>query len=316
MKILVTGAGGFVGSALADHLSSQGRDLVLCARGFDTCNRYVKSPDLSGEADWSTALQRVSCVIHVAGLAHVINGASTLDISEFRRVNFEGTLGLARQAVGLGVKKFIFISSIGVNGSHTVTAPFCERSIPAPHADYALSKFEAEQGLLELAQGSGMELVIIRPPLVYAGHAPGNFQRLLKFVSAGLPLPFGSVRNKRSLIALDNLIDFIALCIDHPAAANELFLISDGVDISTPEMIRYMASGMGKKANLLSVSESLMRYSAKLLGKENIYTQLCGSLVIDSSKAKNLLGWKPMLSPEQGLDKAGEDYKQLLLSST
>lgn len=305
MKILVTGAGGFVGSALADNLSKQERELVLCARRFETSNGYVKSPELGGEADWSAALQCVSCVVHTAGLAH----ASSLDISEFRRVNVEGTLGLARQAASLGVKRFIYISSIGVNGSHTTITPFGERSISAPNVAYALSKLEAEQGLFELAKGSSMELVIIRPPLVYAGRAPGNFQRLLWLVSTGLPLPFGSVRNKRSLVALDNLVDFISLCIDHPAAANELFLISDGVDISTPNMINYIASGMGKKAHLLSIPESLMHYAAKLIGKEDIYTQLCGSLVIDSSKARKLLGWKPLVTPEQALVKAGEDYK-------
>ena len=181
----------------------------------------------------------------------------------------------------------------------------------APHADYALSKLEAEQGLRELVQGSDMQLVIIRPPLVYAGDAPGNFQRLLKLVASGVPLPFALVDNRRSMIALENLVSFIGLCVEHPAAANELFLISDGTDVSTPQIISNLAKGMGRNSYLWPLPDSLMRWGASLLGKQAMYSQLCGSLAIDSRKAQNLLGWRPVVSAADALQQAGREYLSL-----
>jgi len=317
MKILVTGVTGFIGQSLVDRLAVN-QDYCI----WGTARRAgVKAPkrvsvipvgDVCSSTNWSRALQDVGVVVHLAARAHVLGDSSLDPLAEFRSINVEGALTLARQALDAGVKRFIFISSIGVNGSYTSDKPFNESSIPAPHADYAISKLEAEQGLRVLLKGSDMELVIIRPPLVYAGHAPGNFARLLKLVACRVPLPFSAVRNTRSMIALENLVEFITLCIEHPAAANELFLVSDGVDVSTTDIICYLAAGMSLKAHLLPVPNFLIRYGASLLGKQAVYTQLCGSLAIDSSKARDLLGWSPQVTPEQALFKAGQDYQQIV----
>lgn len=317
-RVLVTGASGFVGSSLLAHLGASGFQPMAALRRSTTrvspAVPRIQVGDLLPDTDWTRALEGVEFVVHAAARVHVMNEQAADPLREFRRVNVDGTLSLARQAVAAGVKRFVFISSIGVNGACTAGEPFSEVSRPAPHADYALSKLEAEQGLLELVKTSSMELVIIRPPLVYAGHAPGNFKRLLQLVGSGLPLPFASVHNQRSMISLDNLVGFISLCLEHPGAANELFLISDGTDVSTPEIIRHLAAGMERKARLLPVPDSLMHKGARFLGREAMYIQLCGSLSIDSSKARNMLGWTPMLTAEQALRKAGRDYQQLVTS--
>lgn len=308
-SIFVTGGTGFIGTALLNGLSAKSDNQVsaLVRRGGRLPAGV--SPVLPLANNFLAAemtMSGVDVVIHLAARAHVLNDTSTDPLGEFRRVNVIGTLELAKQALAMGVKRFIFISSIGVNGSCTTGEAFDESSLPLPHADYALSKWEAEQGLRELVSGSAMELLIIRPPLVYAGHAPGNFQRLMGLVRAGLPLPFASVDNQRSMIALENLVDFIVLCVEHPKAANELFLISDGVDVSTPEIVRSLALGMGKRARLLPMSDALMRWGARAIGKHALYSQLCGSLVVDSSKARNFLGWVPALKPHDALQRAGE----------
>lgn len=316
MKILVTGATGFIGEFLLNKLSQRpGFSASGTTRVGNTTKKshtpLIPVGSISEETNWSEALRDVHTVIHLAARAHVLGDQSNDPLSEFRRVNVEGALRLAHQAITAGVKRFIFISSIGVNGSHTSTQPFSESTPTTPHAHYARSKLEAEEKLRALVQGSTMELVIIRPPLVYAAHAPGNFGRLLKLVKSGLPLPFGATSNLRSMISLENLADFIILCIDHPAAANQLFLISDGVEISTPAMVKALAAGMGRRPYLLPIPDKLMRWVASLLGKEAIYTQLCSSLVINSSKASTLLGWSPQTTPEESLFKAGQDYQRL-----
>lgn len=316
MKILVTGAKGFIGKVVSETLSLQPEYEIIGSTRVTTLSQQIAVPlisvgDVSASTDWSTALQQVDALVHLAARAHVMNDQSSDPLAEFRAVNVEGTLTLARQAMAAGVKRFIFISSIGVNGSHTIGKPFDEHSVAAPHADYALSKLEAEQGLRELAQDSDMELVIIRPPLVYAGGAPGNFQRLLKLVASGIPLPFALVDNRRSMVALENLVSFICLCVEHPAAANELFLISDGTDVSTPEIIYNLAKGMGRNAYLWPLPDGLMRWGASLLGKQAMYSQLCGSLAIDSCKAQDLLGWRPVVSAADALQQTGRDYMSL-----
>lgn len=312
-KIFVTGGAGFVGRHLCEVLTRKSYSVHALVRRpqpnessviyhlgslTDICNALAPSKD-------------IDCVIHLAGRAHVLADQSLDPLAEFRAVNVQGTLVLARQAIAAGVKRFIFISSIGVNGSHTTGKAFDESSMVAPHADYALSKLEAEQGLRELVKGSDMELVIIRPPLVYAGNAPGNFQRLLKLVASGVPLPFASVDNTRSMVALDNLVSFIGLCVEHPAAANEMFLISDGIDVSTPEIISNLSKGMGRKGHLWSLPDKLMCWGASLLGKQAMYSQLCGSLAIDSHKAQDLLGWRPVVSASDALQQAGRDFVSL-----
>ncbi|MDP9688949.1 UNVERIFIED_ORG: nucleoside-diphosphate-sugar epimerase [Pseudomonas mohnii] len=312
MNVLVTGASGFLGRALIDRLSKATVHHVKgSVRKFDNeavdSNHTVAVGDLSAGTDWSEALKGVEVVVHLAARAHVLDARN--DQSEFYRVNVEGAVNLAEQALKSGVKRFIFISSIGVNGAYTEGSGFDESSPDAPHAIYAESKRKAEELLWHLVQGSSMELVIIRPPLVYAAHAPGNFQRLLKLVASGAPLPFAMTDNKRSMVSLSNLTQFIDLCIDHPAAANELFLISDGDDVSTKDIVKLLAEGMGQRARLFPVPAPIARVCSFMLGKTSLYTQLFRSLVIDSSKARRLLGWAPQQSSSVALKEAGLRYK-------
>ncbi|MBC8982173.1 NAD-dependent epimerase/dehydratase family protein [Pseudomonas lurida] len=313
MRVLVTGATGFVGRGLIRAcVNSDCIDVVAALRDAQSYGEphvdVVVIGDISEAANLERALEGVDVVVHLAGRAHVVGETHEGALAKFRAVNLEGTRKLARHAREVGVKRFILISSIGVNGAKTISKAFGEDSTPAPHADYAVSKLEAEQALRQIAQGSTMEWVIVRPPLVYGVQAPGNFGRLLKLVSSGLPLPLASVDNSRSMISLENLVHFLRLCITQPAAANQLFLISDGVAMSTPEIITHLAVGMGMKARLFQCPPMLMRWGASLIGKQGMYTQLCESLVIDSSKAISLLDWVPPLSPELALQKCGREF--------
>ncbi|MCY1265976.1 N-acetyl-alpha-D-glucosaminyl-diphospho-ditrans,octacis-undecaprenol 4-epimerase [compost metagenome] len=311
-RVLITGATGFVGTSLVNKLSQTAEfELIALVRGeSDGLPANVVRVRSMGAEPFAVKphLFGVDIVVHLAARAHVLRDKSVDPLAEFRAINVDGTIDLARQAIDAGVKRFVFVSSIGVNGGQTLEAPFSEASPPAPHADYAVSKFEAEEALRELVEGTEMELVIVRPPLVYSGNAPGNFARLMKLVASGVPLPFASLDNRRSMIALDNLVEFIALCMVHPAAANELFLISDGEEVSTANIVRYLARGMNKTARLLPVPKFLVSAAASAVGKRAIYTQLYGSLVIDSSKARSQLGWAPSLTPENALTQAGRDY--------
>lgn len=306
-KILITGASGFIGSELLQYLLPQGNmDFVALVRR--------KSPGIPSAVtqlviDADPFPEGVTTVVHLAGRAHVLKESSSSPLDLYRADNVEFTLSLARNALASGVSRFVFISSIGVNGSSTGGVPFSEASVPAPKADYAISKWEAEQALSKLLKGTGMELVIIRPPLVYAGHAPGNFRRLMKWVSIGLPMPFAAVKNRRSMVSLENLVSFIALCIEHPEAANELFLISDGVDFSTAQIVERLAEGMGERVFMLPVPSSLMRWGARVAGLGGAFEQLCGSLVVDASKARNLLGWSASLDADSAVIQAGRNFK-------
>ncbi|KHK65784.1 NAD-dependent epimerase/dehydratase family protein [Pseudomonas frederiksbergensis] len=308
-KILITGATGFIGCELLHYLLPR-RDLELVAlvrrQSLDIPNAVTQlvigADPLPGD---------VATVVHLAGRAHVLKESSSSPIDLYRADNVEFTLSLAREALARGVRRFVFISSIGVNGPCTNGAPFNEESIPAPAADYAISKWEAEQALIELLRGSDMELVIIRPPLVYAGHARGNFRRLMKLVSTGLPMPFAAVKNRRSMISLDNLVNFISLCIDHPRAVNETFLVSDGVDFSTAQIVELLAGGMGKRVLMLPVAPIFMRWCARAVGMRGAFEQLCGSLQVDTDKARDLLGWSPPVSAESAIMQAGRDFRVL-----
>jgi len=302
MKILITGANGFVGSHLVRFL--EGHELAAIGRtevaGVEQFIRITLSPD----TDFSGCFNDVGCIVHAAARAHIMKDEADDPLAEYRKVNVAGTLNLARQAATAGVKRFIYISSIKVNGEQTLLGkPFTEEDMPAPTDAYGLSKHEAEQGLRELAEETGMEVVIIRPPLVYGPGVKGNFANMIKLVGKGLPLPLGAVHNKRSFVALDNLVDLIITCIDHPGAANETFLVSDGEDLSTTQLLRGVAEAMGKLSRLIPVPASLLQFGATLIGKKAVAQRLLGSLQVDISHTQKCLNWLPPLTVKQGLQR-------------
>lgn len=313
--ILVTGATGFVGSALIKRLMAVGSygGVLAALRRLDASLpdgvEHVSVGDLLPTTDWSTALRRVDVVIHCAARVHVMHDSVKNPLEAYRHVNVQGTLHLARQAVRAGVQRFVFVSSIGVNGAETFDRPYSADDITAPHSAYAISKFEAEQGLLTLSAETGMEIVIVRPPLVYGPNAPGNFGTLMRWVALGLPLPFGCIHNKRSFVGLDNLTDFLVACLTHPSAAGQTFLVSDGEDVSTTQLLQRTAKAMGKQAMLLPVPVGFLQRGAALLGKRDVAQRLCGSLQVDIGKTRRLLGWNPPLTLDQGLKKAVEGMK-------
>lgn len=307
--VLVTGGQGFIGKAFAAGARSKGFAVRVSSRRKFTPAQdnleHSQVGDLGASTEWFPALHGVSTVVHCAGRAHVVKDMAVDSLTAFRTVNVAGTLNLARQAVEAGVKRFVFISSIGVNGSQTVLGkPFSETDKPNPHNDYAFSKWEAEQSLLHMADETGLELVIIRPPLVYGSNAPGNFGALLRAVHFGWPLPLGAVHNQRSLIALDNLVDFIVTCISHPQAAHQTFLVSDGEDLSTTELVRGIAQAARVPVRLFPVPVWVLQAGASFLGKGDVVQRLCGNLQVDISKARSLLDWVPPMSTEEGLRRA------------
>ena len=313
MLVLVTGATGFIGHALVQQLQNKSgislraalrRNVVNLPSGVDS----VQVSDLSSINNWEAALSGVDVVIHTAARVHVIRDTSFDPLTEFRRVNVEGTLNLARQAATEGVRRFIFISSIGVNGVQS-SKPFTETDTPNPTGPYAISKLEAENSLLEMTRRSSMELVIIRSPLVYGPGAPGNFARLYRAVERGIPLPLGAINNRRSFIGLDNLVDLIVTCVDHPAAANQIFLAGENADLSTTEFLQKLGIALGKPARLFPVPAQLLILIATLIGKKAEVERLSGSLQVDISKARALLGWEPPFSVDEGFRRAAGALK-------
>jgi nucleoside-diphosphate-sugar epimerase len=322
-KILVTGASGFVGRALCAQLFRPGCEVLAAVRNPAVhselqCER-VAVGDIGQTTDWLNVLRGVKFVVHLAARVHVMVDNSTEPLAAFRQVNVEGTLNLARQAATSGVRRFIYLSSIKVNGE--ATESFCSHLYPdrkrscfreddniAPQDGYALSKWEAEQGLWRIAQETAMEIVIIRPPLVYGPGVKANFLTMMQWLYKGVPLPLGAIHNKRSLVALDNLMDLIVTCLDHPAAANQVFLAGDGEDLSTPDLLRRLGSALGKPARLLPVPVSLLKVGAAILGRRNIAHRLCESLQVDISKARNVLGWKPPISVDEGLRQTAQSF--------
>ena len=261
--------------------------------------------EINDATDWSRALVDVNAVIHLAARVHVMHDNAADPLAAFRVVNVEGTLNLARQAVAAMVKRFVFISSVKVNGEATLPGRlFTSDDMPSPRDPYGVSKMDAEQGLRQIAAETGMEVVIIRPPLVYGPGVKANFAALMRAVQRGWPLPLGAVHNQRSLVALSNLVDFILTCITHPRAANQTFLVSDGQDLSSSELVRGMAQAAGVPARLLPVPVWALQAGASLLGKGDVVQRLCGNLQVDISKARNLLGWVPPVSVEEGLKRA------------
>ncbi|WP_413794635.1 MULTISPECIES: UDP-glucose 4-epimerase family protein [unclassified Pseudomonas] len=308
MRVLLTGATGFVGRAVLARMATSG-DLepVAAIRGhalpdFPQNIMLVRTAGLDTGTDWSDALNQVAVVIHCAARVHVMNDIESNPLEAFRKVNVEGTLKLARQAASMGVRRFIFISSIKVNGEGTsINAPFEADACPAPTDPYGLSKMEAERGLRSIAEVSGMEVVIIRPTLVYGPGVKANFLNMMRWLDKGIPLPFGAIHNQRSLVALDNLADLIVTCIQHPKAANQTFLVSDGEDLSTTELLKRMGRALGRSARLLPVPSVLLERSAQILGKRALSQRLCGSLRVDITKTRELLGWTPIVSVDDAL---------------
>jgi len=311
--ILVTGATGFVGRSIVEHLSHREHMVRVTSRKGSTSNPNnideFPTGDISDKTEWHPILEGIEVVIHTAARVHIMDDSVADPLAEFRKVNVEGTLNLARQAVDAGVKRFIFISSIKVNGEMTLQGQaFKTDDAHIPTDPYGLSKYEAEQGLLALAKETGMEVVIIRPPLVYGPNVKANFASMMKWVYKGIPLPLGAINNQRSFVALDNLVSFIIHCIAHPKAANEVFLISDGEDVSTSELLRKVAKSFGLKSQLIPVPVWLMTFSAKLIGKGDVANRLFGSLQVDSSKAHDLLGWKPVITMDEQLKKTADAF--------
>lgn len=309
-RVLVTGAGGFVGASLCQALTLSGYPsigLMRSLRGGVPGVEYLQA-DLLQDDPFAQGFPLVDCIVHLAGRAHMLSDRAQDPLAAFRAVNRDATLRLAQKALEAGVKRFVFVSSIGVNGNQTRGDTFDEQTVAQPHADYALSKFEAEERLKALVEGTGMELVIVRPPLIYGANAPGNFARLLKLVASGIPLPFGSLHNVRSLVSIENMVAFLILCIEHPGAAGQLFLVADGQDVSTAQMVRHMALGMGKRALLLPVPPVALKAGLAMVGKSSLYIQLCGSLKIDTTKAQRLLGWGPTSKTLAELEKVGRLY--------
>lgn len=317
--ILVTGATGFVGNALVRRLAENGAKTPVIAATRDA--RAIDLPggveriavgELSAHTDWSACLSGRRTVIHCAARVHVMRDTAADPLEEFRRVNVAGTLHLARQAAGAGVKRFVFVSSVKVNGEATEPGHPFKADDPAQAKDpYGISKLEAEAGLRQLAAEGGMEVVIVRPPLVYGPGVKANFAAMMKVVTKGLPLPLGAVtENRRSLVALDNLVDLLVTCAEHPAAGNQTFLASDGEDLSTAELLRRMGQALGVPARLLPVPTGWLNFGAGILGKRDIAQRLLGSLQLDISKTRELLNWTPPKSVDEGLRLASTLHRQ------
>ncbi|GAB3658243.1 NAD-dependent epimerase/dehydratase family protein [Ramlibacter alkalitolerans] len=298
--VVVTGASGFIGRALVRHLHAAGRPVVAVSRHAWTPPAGVRAVAVAGYDDVATLAAAVpagSVVVHLASIAH--RGGEAAEFTASTRAAQD----MLAAAAAAGARRFVFVSSIGVNGNVTHGKPFTEADPPEPAEPYARSKLRAE----EIVRAGPLEHVILRPPLVAGPDAPGNFGRLLRAVRSGLPLPFASIRNARTFIAIDNLVDLLALCLDHPAAANQLLLAGDAEDLSTPELVRCIAEGLGRPARLFPLPSGLLRALAAGAGKARLAESLCGSLQVDAGKAKRLLGWQPRLTAAEGVRRAAAE---------
>ena len=316
MTTLITGSSGFVGMNLCSEMNALGHEIYRVIRSetrLDSRNttkdHFYFIDEIGANTDWSAALAGTNCVIHCAARAHVMHENETDALSAYRTVYVEGTRNLAEQAADAGVKRFVFLSSIKVNGERTISGSgFTSADNAFPEDAYGISKWEAEQALHEVSARTGLEVVIIRPPLVYGPGVKGNFLSLLGWLKKGIPLPLGAIHNQRSLVGIDNLIDLIITCIDHPAAANQTFLVSDDEDLSTTELLGCMSKALGKPARLVPVPVSLLHFGAKLLGKRDMAQRLLGNLQVDISHTKKVLDWAPPVSVDEGLRRTAEWY--------
>jgi nucleoside-diphosphate-sugar epimerase len=315
--VLITGGTGFVGAGIVQYLAKGACDcsVKVAVRRLDKNWPSAIAPvlvaDINSKTDWSDALNGVGIVVHCAARVHVMKDESTDKLNAYREVNVGGTIGLAKQAAAVGVRRFIFVSSIKVNGEETKSGEiYTADDIPAPLDPYGVSKMEAEQALRELSAQTGMELVIIRPPLIYGPGVKANFASMMRWVDLGVPLPLGGIHNARSMVSLDNLVDLISCCLHHPAAAGQIFLVSDGKDISIVDLLRHVAKSLGKKVILISVPRLMLLLLATVFGKRKELSRLSGSLQIDIMKNYTLLGWRPPFTLEQGLRKTVEGLRK------
>jgi nucleoside-diphosphate-sugar epimerase len=305
VRVLVTGATGFVGTALVDRLV---RDSLVTVRAVvrgkaedlpASVERIVA--DIDAGWNWHDGLAGVNTIVHLAARVHVMRDQAADPLTEYRRVNVAGTLNLARQAARTGVHRFVALSSVKVNGE---SGNYSESDQPAPEDPYGISKLEAEVGLRAIAAATSMEVVIIRAPLVYGPRVRANFETLIRAVARGVPLPLGAARNRRSFVGIDNLVDFIMTCMTHPAAANETFFVSDGEDLSTADLVRRLARAMGRPARLIPISSPVLSAAAALSGRRDLARRLLGSLCVDITKARQRLDWVPPVSVDEGLRRA------------
>jgi nucleoside-diphosphate-sugar epimerase len=305
-SILITGANGFVGKALCRQLESFGRPIQGAVRGVAAANQ-ISVGDIHGTTNWQSALTDCHAVVHLAARVHMMQDQAADPLAEFRKTNTAGTLHLARQAAHYGVRRFVFISSIKVNGE---SGHFRSQDIPAPQDAYGLSKWEAEQGLHEIGKQTGMEIVVIRPPLVYGPGVGANFLRLMRIIKKGLPLPLGCIHNQRSLVYIGNLVDAICAALDHPAAAGNTYLVADRETFSTSELMRHLASAIGTQIYLPCISSSWLRLAARITGKTDEIDRLLDSLVVDTSSIHQDLGWTAPWSAEEGFAETAKWFNQ------
>jgi UDP-N-acetyl-alpha-D-quinovosamine dehydrogenase len=313
MKVLVVGASGFVGGQLVRRLAADGiplRAAVHRNRGdLPAAIDIAENVDLEGSFDWTPAIAGCDAVAHLGARVHVMRESSANALEAYRRVNVGGTLSLAHQAAAAGVRRFVFLSSVKVCGEFTaLNAPFVETATPRPQDPYGLSKLEAELGLLELGRSSGMQIVILRPPLIYGPGVRANFLSMMRWLRRGVPLPLGSIENRRSMIGVGNMVDLICTCLRHPAAAGEVFMASDGEDLSTPELLKRLAAVLDTKARLLPIPTGLLVGVAALAGQRALAQRLCLSLCVDSRKARKTLDWQPPFSVDEELQRTARAF--------
>jgi nucleoside-diphosphate-sugar epimerase len=315
MKILIAGANGFVGLPLSEYLMAARHQVVGAVRSHDSLtavNSHIQLKaigDIDEITDWQDCLGGVECIVHLANRAHVMDEQSSDPLALYRKVNTAGTLNLARQAAAAGVKRFIFLSSIKVNGESTLPGQALtpnDQNVPVD--PYGLSKYEAELGLKLISEQTGLEVVVIRPPLIYGPGVKANFLKMMRWVEKGIPLPLGAIQNQRSMLGLDNLINFIELCLTHPNATGQTFLVSDDRDVSTTELLKEIAAAMYRPSRLLSIPQCFIEKLLILLGQKHISERLCGSLQLDISLAKTRLSWKPPHTFKDQLSKTVIDY--------
>lgn len=313
MRTLVTGARGFVGNALCERLAAGGIAVRRAVRTADTAAAHgadhVVVGDIGGATDWASALSGVDTVVHLAARVHVMQDDADDPLGAFRAVNVEGTRRLASAAARAGVRRLVYLSSVKVNGEATHGRAFTERDVPHPQDPYGISKCEAEAALREIAAATGLEVVILRPPLIYGPVVKANFLRMMRWVDRGLPLPLGAVANRRSLVYVGNLVDAIVRCLDHPAVAGGTFLVDDGEPVSTARLLREIGSALGRPARLFPVPPGLLLAAASLTGRRADASRLLGDLVVDGSTLRRALGWQPPFRRQEGLTATAQWFR-------